>query len=730
MIAEIEINDVATYKSHISISPRSINFIYGGNGTGKTTLSRIIADDIDGDYEIKWENDDKLKTLVFNREFVKRNFSGGINGIFTLGEDDTESLKKLDELHDSMSDIEKQLESKKRSIIKFNDQRQEAFEALAEACWAQRKAFSVFQEALQGSLKSKKSFAEACLEKRGSLGEGAKYDIGELAANRTELYSTKLVKLDLLSFSVPPEIETIEKFTLLEEPIVGSSDSPIGSFIEYLQNSSWVKEGMRFAQNSNGKCPYCQRQLPDNLEKDLESYFDANYERSCRTIVQFKSDFSNFEIQLLSQLNDCVNAVPNQIKNAKLIGLVDRIKLILKSNATTIDRKIADPSKSHSLESLKPTLVEIETEIEKINAEISRINKLVENIESEKEALNTRIWQSLIYNLKGAFADYQRKANGLSAAFSSVKNEIDSLKTRKSGIEDEISELEESRTSIAPTISAINDLLIRFGFVGFSLAEDSDHEGMYKIVRPDGEDAKETLSEGEYNFISFLYFYHLVYGSFDKEGINEPRVVVIDDPISSLDSNVMFIVTTLAKEIARDCRKEANGIKQVFVLTHNVYFHKEITFLGNRDKWPETRCAFWVINKMNDESSIEYSPSNPISTAYELLWGELRETSTVFNKNVFNTMRRILEYYFNVVGGWDYEKCINSFEGNDRVVCRALVSCINEGSHMVNDDFVMCFTPESIETYKNVFARIFEKMGHQAHYDMMMQKDATIPIQA
>ncbi len=36
---------------------------------------------------------------------------------------------------------------------------------------------------------------------------------------------------------------------------------------------------------------------------------------------------------------------------------------------------------------------------------------------------------------------------------------------------------------------------------------------MYKIIRPGGMDAKETLSEGEYNFISFLYFYHLVYGA-------------------------------------------------------------------------------------------------------------------------------------------------------------------------------------------------------------------------
>ena len=62
------------------------------------------------------------------------------------------------------------------------------------------------------------------------------------------------------------------------------------------------------------------------------------------------------------------------------------------------------------------------------------------------------------------------------------------------------------------------------------------------------------FSEGEYNFISFLYFYHLVYGSLETDGIDTPRVVVIDDPISSLDSNVMFIITSLAKEIVKDCR--------------------------------------------------------------------------------------------------------------------------------------------------------------------------------
>ncbi len=49
---------------------------------------------------------------------------------------------------------------------------------------------------------------------------------------------------------------------------------------------------------------------------------------------------------------------------------------------------------------------------------------------------------------------------------------------------------------------------------------------------------------------------------------------------------------------------------------------------------------------------------------------------------------------------------------------------------MVIDDFAMCFTPESLESYRRVFEKIFENMGHRAHYEMMMEREATIPIQA
>jgi wobble nucleotide-excising tRNase len=277
-------------------------------------------------------------------------------------------------------------------------------------------------------------------------------------------------------------------------------------------------------------------------------------------------------------------------------------------------------------------------------------------------------------------------------------------------------------TSVKPTVEAINTILARFGFEGFSIAENQSEYGTYKIIRADGNCVENTLSEGEYNFISFLYFYHLVYGSPDKTGIAQPKVVVIDDPISSLDSNVLFIVSTLTKQIINDCKNDHVGIKQVFILTHNVYFHKEVTFLGNGKDWKKNEAAFWIIKKSNNISRIlDYKNKNPIQTSYELLWSELEDIDSNQRITIFNTLRRILEYYFNVIGGLDYEKCINEFEGEDKLICKSLISCINEGSHFITDDFVMQYESATMNSYIRVFKLIFQKMGHESHYNMMMK---------
>ena len=114
---------------------------------------------------------------------------------------------------------------------------------------------------------------------------------------------------------------------------------------------------------------------------------------------------------------------------------------------------------------------------------------------------------------------------------------------------------------------------------------ESPKKGHYQIVRPNGTVVKDTLSEGEYTFISFLYFYHLVKGSIESSGVTERRIVVIDDPISSLDSNILFIVSNLVKSLIEECLENYRKatIRQIFISTHNIYFHKEVTFKGQRE---------------------------------------------------------------------------------------------------------------------------------------------------
>ena len=101
MIESIQIKDVATYGN----SPQQLsglskfNFLYGSNGSGKTTISRVIADETTyPTCSIQWSGGNKLQAMVYNRDFVANNFqSSELKGIFTLGQQDIAILNKITE---------------------------------------------------------------------------------------------------------------------------------------------------------------------------------------------------------------------------------------------------------------------------------------------------------------------------------------------------------------------------------------------------------------------------------------------------------------------------------------------------------------------------------------------------------------------------------------------------------------------------------------------------------
>lgn len=165
-----------------------------------------------------------------------------------------------------------------------------------------------------------------------------------------------------------------------------------------------------------------------------------------------------------------------------------------------------------------------------------------------------------------------------------------------------------------------------------------------------------------------------------------------------------------------------NGnIKQIFVLTHNVYFHKEVSFIDGRT--PNNKATnFWMLRKDGKTSSLQsYGMTNPIQNSYELLWGELKIKESRNLITIQNTMRRIIENYFKLLGKYGDDELVNSFDNQEeREICNSLLCWINDGSHCIPDDLFIEQQDVVVEKYMDVFKKIFINTGHEEHYNMMM----------
>jgi wobble nucleotide-excising tRNase len=104
-------------------------------------------------------------------------------------------------------------------------------------------------------------------------------------------------------------------------------------------------------------------------------------------------------------------------------------------------------------------------------------------------------------------------------------------------------------------------------------------DGGYKILRPSGKPAKE-LSEGERTAVSFCYFLTQLAAEGRKL---EELVLVIDDPVSSLDTAARTYAYSLMIRMTKKCA-------QVIVLTHNTSFMNMVKReFQNRQKLEQDR---------------------------------------------------------------------------------------------------------------------------------------------
>lgn len=747
MIKNIHMKKCAPYDENGSSlrDCKKINFIYGANGSGKSTISNFLMDQRNERFReslIEWDGGTHADVKVYNRLFREQNFrQSEIPGVFTLGQATIEDIEHLEELKGEFSNKTSLYDQKQSSLAKKQEEKQDRISKFKNDAWNQiQKRYSKdFQEAFDGVRGSKERFYNELLKR---IQQAKKRidpipDIDILKARAETLYAKKLDNCPVISLNLElqvKELTDIIKNDIWNTVIIGNADIELGHLIKVLNNSDWINQGRKYLQEDSDICPFCQQHtISHDFRSQLEEFFDEEYKRQIEKIQQLVAQYTINTEEIINKLEEIqkntVYIVVGRIDEQILATKIEILKQIFESNKKIINDKLKEPGRKVILNNYSVQLKEIKDLLEKANKEIKSHNNLVKNAISEKIKLTNDIWAYCIQQEEQLINKYNCDVENINKAIAGISQQIAPLKNELKRLDTEIKDKGKNITSVEPTVNEINRLLKAFGFTGFSIIPSLDQKNSYQLQRSDGSLATNTLSEGEETFIAFLYFMQLTKGAIDETKVSSRKIIVLDDPISSLDSTILYIVSAMVKELNKQVKNNDGDVEQVFIFTHNVFFHKEASFIDGRTS-KLNDVNYWIIRKDNEIAHIDaYGMENPISTSYELLWRELKDNTALSLITMQNTMRRIIENYFGMLGQKKDDHIINSFEtAEEQLICKSLLYWINDGSHSIPDDIFIDPYNNALEKYKDIFRKIFVHMGHEAHYNMMMGiEDSTPP---
>ncbi len=733
MIKKITIENEATFESKVEVEFNKINYIYGGNGTGKTTISRMLNSDFKDNLKciIDKENDDEI-IKVYNSDFVEKNFKDDLRGIFTLGEKDVnldEEIKSLKEKEIINTTNKKE---NKENIDTLNKEKQDKFNTVKDIIWNNKNKLKeyetiIFKDFNRG--KSKEFFIQ--------INDRYKQFIKNPTNNIKELSTLKeqynrLYKQDLFKYNEIIKLKNIEYSNLnkiLKEPIVSTSNSQMKFLIEKLNNLDWVKQGEIFLDKSDNHCPFCQQTVTENIKKEIINMFDETYKNKVLELEKESNQYKDSVNNIIEQCDSIKNQSINIIKFDDLENQIRLLKEINNSNIQLINNKLKETSTTFNMKDINEIINEINLLINNYNEEIIKNNNLYKNIDTEKRMLtndfvNYFINEDITY-LENYNFDYDKIENNLKR----LSDENIKLLDEEQKLKDKLKEKQKNITSIDPTIDNINEMLNKINFTNFKLKKHKDNDNIekYQIIRSNGVLVKDTLSEGEKKFLTFLYFYYSIYGSFDENATYNGKntTIVIDDPICSLDSNIVYIVGQLIRKIIIECKN--NKIGQIIVLTHNMYFYKEITEKGFL-KYHKlvNQLKYFVVSKINNVSTINESIENPYCSIYDSLWSIIKnaknDKTNIDKVSLMNAMRRIIETFFNFIEHSSFYEINNKIDNeNDRIIAKSLYQYTNAESHIAIESIDFSITDENIDNCLVVFEKIFKLNGYEEHYNTMMQ---------
>lgn len=361
-------------------SPTLINYFYGKNGTGKSTIAKLIGKPettewnsgmVSGDYELQ----------VYNEEFIQDNIQsyGNIPGVFTI----TKQNASVKEEADKKSAELKALSEKKIKINSTITNVQVNLDALmdnlVETLWSNTETIrKAYPETQSGFTKSRKKFVSELMKHPASL-----VDEEALKALYAVAYGEKNVRYNELQIV---SVSKIPSSTLLQKSIVSSSHTAFADFLNALNATAWVSQGHRDYQHAAGqKCPYCQQELPSSFESDLASCFDEQYKRELEQLRNFIQSYKSALNSIYSVLsgNSKSNFVCEEL--AVYSTKFDIFMEKAKANVALLEKKENDPAITLELADLSDTLQELNGLAETVNQKIRQNNAVLDDKPAKRD---------------------------------------------------------------------------------------------------------------------------------------------------------------------------------------------------------------------------------------------------------------------------------------------------------------------------------------------------------
>ena len=504
---------------------------------------------------------------------------------------------------------------------------------------------------------------------------------------------------------------------------------------------SWVETGLEIhKRHDTNQCEFCGNNITEERAKQLEAHFNEDYKAFQDRLVKADSWLAGQYVQapMLPAVSDFYEELKKEYSEACVALDKATINLNEEISAwhTALKEKTANPLETGlAVEAIKESSIKaFNNAMAAISASVGKHNHKSANFKEETDKAKKQLELHYATTEIKDFGYHDKKSEVAKRATAN-----NTLKTTINNRNIEIRTLEESLSNEGLGADQFNESLHKFlGRSELTLHFNPVKKG-YELLRNDSDLVEGNLSEGEKTAIAFVYFITKL-----KENDNkmEDTIVVVDDPVSSFDSNHLFHAYSFL-------RSNCDTAKQLFVFTHNFTYFKLIRdwFEGiNRNRRrrnpPKDQNAFFYTIEASTaiprHSTFKDADSSLVNynSEYHYIFSRLhayRDSPALSRDEAFltaNLARKLLESFFSFKFpkyrsdiAQLMDRGLKNCEVTDEATKEKIYRFINKYSHSVvieiNEDSAENLVGESQNVIGDIFTWLQEV--DEVHYNEMVE---------